>query len=266
MTRIHFTLAALLALAAFGARAQEVSFKDPTGDDDGPGTYKYPTDKAYKAGSFDLTGFKVTQKGDKVTFEATMAADLDDPWGTGSGFAVQMLFVHVKTGPGGFSEGLPGTNVAFGAEDGWNKVVILSPQKAFRVKQEVKQKVDAKMAAAVIVPDDTRGKGKAITATVARKDLGEGDITTWGYQVLVQSNEGFPAKEDVLTRKVNEFEGQHRFGGGNDADCDPHVMDILAGKGTGEKSEVDEQHQMLSYECAPDGASKKKATLKMVRK
>ena len=49
----------------------------------------------------------------------------------------------------------------------------------------------------------------------------------------MQSNEGFPAGNDLLTRKVNEYEGQHRFGGGNDGDCDPHVMDILAGKGAG---------------------------------
>ncbi len=47
----------------------------------------------------------------------------------------------------------------------------------------------------------------------------------------MQSNEGFPDEADLLTRKVNEYEGQHRFGGGNDGDCDPHAMDVLAGKG-----------------------------------
>ena len=43
----------------------------------------------------------------------------------------------------------------------------------------------------------------------------------------MQSNEGFPDGKDLLTRKVNEYEGQHRFGGGTDTDCDPHVIDIL---------------------------------------
>ena len=29
---------------------------DPTGDDNGPGTYQYPTASSYVAGSLDLTG------------------------------------------------------------------------------------------------------------------------------------------------------------------------------------------------------------------
>lgn len=265
MSRIRIALAAFIAVAALATRAQEVSFADPTGDDDGPGTYKYPTDRAYKPGSFDLTGLKVTQKGDKVTFEVSVNSELADPWGMGVGYAVQMAFIHIKTGPGGFTEGLPGTNVAFAPEDAWNKVVIVSPQKPFRVQQELRQKVDAKMREAAIT-GDSRGKGKTISMTVDRKLLPEGDLTTWGWQVLMQSNEGFPDKNDLLTRKVNEFEGQHRFGGGNDGDCDPHVLDVLAGKGTGDKSEIEEQHKMLAYECGSDGSSKKKATLKMVRK
>jgi hypothetical protein len=109
-----------------------------------------------------------------------------------------------------------------------------------------------------VITADTRGKGKTISATVDKKQLGDGDITTWGYQVIVQSNEGFPDKADLMTRKVNEFEGQHRFGGGNDGDCDPHVIDVLG--------DAEQQKQMLSYECGSDGSSKKKATLTMVRK
>jgi len=82
----------------------------------------------------------------------------------------------------------------------------------------------------------------------------------------MQSNEGFPADTDLLTRKVNEYEGQHRFGGGNDYDCDPQVMDVLAGKGAGEASEIEAQKTMLAYECGPNGEAKKMATLTMVRK
>jgi hypothetical protein len=84
--------------------------------------------------------------------------------------------------------------------------------------------------------------------------------------VVVQSNEGFPDKADLLSRKVNEFEGQHRFGGGNDGDCDPHVMDILAGKGEGKPEEAQAQSEMLKYECGADGSSAKRTTLSVVRK
>jgi carbohydrate-binding DOMON domain-containing protein len=265
LTRL-FTIA-LLALAAVTTSAQEVVFKDPVGDDHGPGKYVYPTDPVYKAGSFDLTELKVTQKDGKVTFAVSVNSDLEDPWSmpAPANFSVQMFLIHIQTGKGGVVKGLPGTNVQFAPEDAWNRLVILSPQPAGRVRSEVKQKA-ADLKDLVVVPNETTGKGRTVSGTVDLKDLGGGDITKWGYQVIAQSNEGFPEKTSVLCRNVNEYEGQHRFGGGNDGDCDPNVMDVLAGKGVGDKSEIEAQHQMLAYECNADGTSKKMATLKMVRK
>jgi len=259
--------AAALTLAATAAGAQEVVFKDPTGDDKGPGSYVYPTDPVYKPGSFDLTQLKVTQKGDQVTFEISVNSDLEDPWSmpAPAAFSVQMAIIHIQTGKGGVVKGIPGTNVSFAPEDAWNRVVILSPQPAGRVRAEAKQKA-ADLKDLVVVPNEVVGKGRTITGTVAKKDLGDGDIAKWGYQVILQSNEGFPDKPDLLTRKVNEYEGQHRFGGGNDGDCDPHVIDLLAGKAVGDKGEVEGQQKMLAFECNADGTSKKISTLKMVRK
>ena len=82
----------------------------------------------------------------------------------------------------------------------------------------------------------------------------------------MQSNEGFPSGNDLLTRKVNEYEGQQRFGGGNDGECDPHLIDLFAGKGAGTPTEIGLQQKMLAYECSEDGTAKKMATLTMVRK
>lgn len=252
-----------LVLAAGAAGAQTVTFTDPTGDDNGPGTYTYPTDTVYKPGSFDLTKLVVKGDGAKKTFDVSVNANLEDPWGMKTGFAVQMIFIFIDTDHkegSGFTKGLPGLNVQFAPADAWDKVVILSPQSPSRVKTEVETKA-AEMKDAVLVPGRTKGSGRTISGTVEI----EGDPSTWGYQVVVQSNEGFPAATDLLTRKVNEYEGQHRFGGGNDGDCDPHVMDVLAGPGKGEASEVDAQHAMLKYECNADGSSKSMATLTMVR-
>jgi len=260
----------LCALAVFCgsmAVAQEVVFKDPTGDDNGPGTYTYPTDGVYKAGSFDITELKIKADGSKLNIDVAMNTALEDPWRMGCGFAVQMIFVFIKTGTeGGFTKGLPGLNVEFAATDGWDRCVILSPQPSSRVKNEVEAKVAKDLAAAVLVPTRTRGAGRTISASVDMKDVGTGDVTKWKYQVLMQSNEGFPAATDLLTRKVNEYEGQHRFGGGNDGECDPHVMDLLAGDAVGDKSEIEAQHKMLAYECNPDGTAKTMATLTMVQK
>ena len=101
MMRKVARFAALLAVTSLSlvtaAVAQEVTFQDPTGDDFGPGTYKYPTDTVYKPGSFDLTGFSLKVKGDKATIEVTVNSNLEDPWRMGSGFSVQLVFVFIDT-------------------------------------------------------------------------------------------------------------------------------------------------------------------------
>ena len=252
-----------LLLAGAALAQSGVSFKDPVGDDNGPGNYTYPTDGVYKRGSFDMTGFDVKVNGKKVDFAVTFNSSLEDPWRMGGGFSVQMVFIAIKTGEGGFKEGPPGTNVTFAEGNEWNKLVILSPQPPGRVKSEVENKMGS-MASAVLIPNRVKGSGNTISGSVDLDQLGGGDPAKWGYQVLVQSNEGFPEGKDLLTRKVNEYEGQHRFGGGTDTDCDPHVMDSLAPPGKGTPAEADAQHEMLKYECNPDGTRKSGAVLKMV--
>ncbi len=246
--------AVLLALAA-PAFAADVVFEDPTGDDSGPGGYTYPTDAVYTRGSFDLVKFELSPKGKKANLGVTVNANLEDPWGMDVGFATQMVFIFIDTDGvegSGHTATPPGLNLQFAPGSAWEKCIILSPQPFARVKQEVDAKAGA-LAADIVIPTRVRGSGRTISASVDLADLGESDPATWGYQVLMQSNEGFPADDDLLTRRVNEFEGQHRFGGGSDFMCDPHVMDVLG------------DHAMLAYECGDDGSAKKTATLSMVR-
>lgn len=256
-----------LTLAAGSALAQTVSLKDPTGDDNGPGTYTYPTDAVYTRGSFDLTSFTLKVNGAKTDVTVGVNGNLADPWSMGGGFATQMVFVFIdKDGKegSGHTNAPSGLNIEFAPASAWDKLIILSPQQPARVKTEVEQKAAA-LQADIIIPARTRGAGRNITGTIDTAALGEGDPTTWSYQVVMQSNEGFPSGTDLLTRKVNEYEGQHRFGGGNDGDCDPHAIDILAGDATGAKEEADLQHTMLAYECNDDGSSKKMAVISMVK-
>ncbi|HEX2831761.1 MAG TPA: glucodextranase DOMON-like domain-containing protein [Thermoanaerobaculia bacterium] len=257
----------LLVLLSVSAFAQSVSFKDPAGDDDGPGEYSYPTDAVYTRGSFDLTAFNLKVNGAKTDVSVNVNSNLADPWSMGGGFAVQMVFIFIdkdhEAGKG-YTTSPSGLNIEFAPDSAWEKCIILSPQQPGRVKTEVEQKGGA-MKGDFIVPSRTRGAGRTITGTIDTAALGEGDPATWSYQVVMQSNEGFPSGSDLLTRKVNEYEGQHRFGGGNDGDCDPHVIDLLAGDGTGAKEEADLQHKMLAYECNEDGTAKKLATVSTIK-
>ncbi len=268
MTRL--ALSSALALLAFFALPlasyanDTVTFKDPKGDDNGPGKYIYPTKGDYQKGDFDLTQVKITDKGSNVEFRITVRNRLRDVWNSrswgGNGFSVQFAQVYIKTGKGGHSQALPGMNVQFAKGHRWNKVVLISPQSTTRLKSEINLKA-RKFKQDIAIPTSTSASGKTMIAIVPKSALG-GFSTAWGFQVLLQSNEGFPTKTDLLTRPVNEYNGEHRFGGGNDGNCDPHVIDMLAGKGHGNDGEKAEQHKQLSsFSCEGNG---KLATIHMV--
>jgi len=257
--RNRIALAVATAMMLSMPLAHAVEFTDPKGDDNGPGTYTYPTDAVYKPGSFDLTKLTVTRNGSNVDFAVEQNSRLEDPWGMGVGFSVQMIFVFVKNKEGGHTDVPPGLNVQFAPGHEWNKLVILSPQQKGRVLGEVSTKA-ASLASDILVPNSTRGSNRTIKGSVPLADLGgDGNVDHWAYQVIMQSNEGFPDADSLLARKVNEYEGQHRWGGGNDGNCDPHVMDVL------ESAEFPQKMQ-LAYECGPNGESVKKATLRMFKK
>lgn len=262
-----------LVLVMYGGLAlagETIEFQDPKGDDDGPGQYTYPTDSVYTPGSFDLTDVEIADKGDTVEVSVTVKAKIDDPWDSrawdGNGFSLQMVVIHIDTdhaAGSGYKDGLPGFNVTFADDQRWEKALIISPQGRTRVQAEVSAKAAA-MKKDILIPTTVSVRGRKLVARFAKSDLGADVSKKWGFQVLMQSNEGFPDKTDLLTRKVNEFGGQHRFGGGSDYDCDPHVMDLIAGKAKGEKSEKDAQHTMLrTFKCNPDGSGTR-AVLQMV--
>lgn len=258
----------LLAGSAF---AETVKFEDPKGDDKGPGNYTYPTDAVYKRGSFDLTEVEIEDKGSDIEIKVTVNSKIEDPWSSkdwdGNGFSVQMFFVFIDTdrkAGSGHKDALPGLNVTFAEDSRWEKAFIISPQGNRRLKAEINAKA-AKVKNDVLIPKSVKVRGRSIVAKFDKGGLGALS-KSWGFQVLMQSNEGYPDKTDLLTRKVNEFGGQHRFGGGNDYDCDPHVIDMLAGSARGEDSEKDAQYSMLkTFKCDannPEGGTQ--ATVTMV--
>ena len=235
---------------------KNIVLKDPSGDDNGPGTFKYPTKSDYTKGSFDMTELTITDKGKNLEFKVTFRAKIKDPWKSkswgGNGFSLQMVQVYIDTKKGGNRSALPGINVKFPKGQAPDKVVFISPQPKAKIISEVKAK-KKKMLKRLVVPIKTYAQGNQIVAVVKKSDLGKPN-KRWGFQAIVQSNEGYPSANSVLARKVNEYEGEHRFGGGNDYDCDPHAIDILAGKAKGAASEKAAQHKALkAFTCDAAG-------------
>jgi len=265
MKSVSMLAAALFALPSFAA---SVELKDPRGDDKGPGTYTYPTGAPYKAGSFDLINMKVAEKGQDIVFTIEIATQFTDPWNSkawptpGNGFSMQMFQVYIDTDGkkgSGEKDALSGMNATFAEDSRWEKVVVIGAHSNKRIKSEVDQKAKA-VADKVVLPKEVKVRGKTVTAVVSKKDL-DIDVTKVGYQVLAASAEGFPADKDILSRRVNEYEGEHRFGGGDDGMFDPHFLDVFAGNAKGEADEAKAQQDMLKY----DAAKKKRAVLTMVR-
>jgi hypothetical protein len=267
MRRSFILVFTLLWLAA-SASAWTITFKDPLGDDDGPGAYVYPTDRVYLPGSFDLTHFTVKEQGGSYIFEITVNAKLENPWDMDTGFSIQMAEIYIdadgKAGSG-HEIALPGMNAAFLPEAQWEKAVLVSPQTASRVKTEISGKAPD-VAKDIIVPIKVTPHGKTIIAVADKKEFGIELTPGMGYQILVTSNEGFPDSNEILSRKVNEYEGQHRFGGGSDYSGDPHFVDMLYPPAQGGAAEITGQHACLSkYVSNEDPAKNVYVRLPVVR-
>jgi hypothetical protein len=252
------------------ALAGGLSFSDPKGDDNGPGSYTYPTDPAYKKGSFDLTDIAIKESGDTLEITIGINATFEDPWDSakwpspGNGFSLQMFQIYLDAdGKAGSGEqnALPGMNATFAEDSRWEKVIVVSPQANKEILSRIEQKAKG-LKDKIVLPSKVSAKGKKVTAIVKKSDVGF-DVAKAGVQVLVSSNEGYDKEPNngILARIVNEYEGQHRFGGGHDGDIDPNFVDCLAGKGKGGDDEKAAQAAMLKY----DAKAKKRAVLTMVR-
>jgi carbohydrate-binding DOMON domain-containing protein len=269
-----YTTIATFALSASAAYAGDaLTFSDPKGDDNGAGKATYPTGKDYAPGAFDLVKLDIKEDGEDTVFEVEVASSITDPWNSkdwgGNGFSLQFVQIYLDTDGkkrSGEKKGVPGSGVEFSSDAYYEKVVLISPQPRNKLIGEVEAKAKW-LKSRVVVPSRTEARRKSIVARVPTKELGGAPSAKWGVQAVMLSNEGFPAPDDVLSRKVNEVAGEHRFGGGCDGYGDPQIMDMLAGSAAGDAAEVEAQHKTLSaYTCAEKAKDAKFAQIAFVRK
>src|SRR3954454_5773685 len=94
---------------------------DPSGDDNGPGTFTYPTSSDFHAGAFDLTRFQVIDGGSTIFLRATLR-DLTPTFGPTNG--AQLLDVFVRDpAAGSFSTAAPFTtrNYTIASDSAWSR-------------------------------------------------------------------------------------------------------------------------------------------------
>ena len=98
-----------------------LSVTDPTGDDNGPGTYQYPTSSSYSAGSWDLTGFQVITAGSEV-YLRTSLANLVPTFGAVDGAQLLDIYVHDPSATAtSTAAAFPTRNYTIAPADAWSE-------------------------------------------------------------------------------------------------------------------------------------------------
>jgi alpha-amylase/alpha-mannosidase (GH57 family) len=200
---------------------------DPVGDDHGPGTYTYPTDGVFAAGSYDLEAFSVGQSGEELVFTFDVVAPIQNSWNSPRGFSIQTFDLYIDQDPGagtGIRTMIGGRNAALGPDDGWEYgITVEGWYPAIYVANPDGTAERTEPTFTVITVGD---KGRVI-ARVPASLLGEGDPAAWGYAVVVMSQEGYPSSGVVRVRDVEEAAGQWRVGGGTGSINDSRILDVL---------------------------------------
>jgi glucoamylase len=93
---------------------------DPDGDDNGPGTYAYPTSADFHAGAFDLQRFQVIVDGGNVLLRAKVR-DLSPTFGSPIGAQLLDLYVHTPTGVTATAAAFPSRNYSIAADSAWSR-------------------------------------------------------------------------------------------------------------------------------------------------
>ena len=233
---------ALAPATATGDGAPTVYYQstDPVGDDNGFGTYQYPTNLAFQPyhGLFDITGFKVWSEPGAPLYFDTSFGKITNPWMAPEGFIHQNLRIFVDSIPDRGMTTLPqsGAYVTFNPRYAWDfclKIVGWGSSQLIKVEQGKLVTYPLKVN---LLTD-----GVTIRADVP-VELAGTPGPHWHYYVIAGSYDGFG--EDFF-RKVVKAPGEWVVGGGVAENLEPQVMDILAP----EKGAHSQSAQLRSFDA-----------------
>jgi glucoamylase len=211
---------------------------DPTGDDNGPGTYQYPTASDFQAGAFDLTDFQVISDGTTAYLQATIA-NLAPTFG--ADFGAQLLDVYVHdpdASPTSTQAAYASRNYTIAPPGAWSERV---EAQGFAPPLWVDTQGNS-VGTAFMVTDDASG-----TVTIA---LPEAQFGTpgpgWGFSVVLTGQDGYSPD---LARAFTTNPGAYSFGvcaeGGTSPIClldpttVPKAMDVITPAGVSQATELD---------------------------
>jgi glucoamylase len=212
---------------------------DPTGDDNGPGTFLYPTSGDFRAGAFDLQRFQVVDGGDTVYLRATLrnlAPTFGDPLGA------QLLSVFVHDPAAATTSTQPffaSRNYTIAPQDAWSRAIQV---RGFETPRYVTPSFDPAGTIGVQASEVTR----TITILVPKASLGTPG-PGWTFTVVLHGQDGFGqdgARTFTATPDSFTF-GRCATDPSPDPRCQvpldqlPKAMDVLTPAGVAQATELD---------------------------
>jgi glucoamylase len=210
---------------------------DPDGDDNGPGTYAYPTSDNFKPGAFDLQRFQVIVDGDNVLLRAKVR-DLSPTFGSPNGAQLLDVYVHTPTGPTSTAAAFPSRNYAIAADSAWSRRIEVQgfADPIF---------VDAAGTSLGTVAVQASQASGFITAVVPLAALGTPG-PGWAFTVVLTGQEGgAPGEARSFAPTPQEFQFGVCAAGGTSPICAvdpntvPKAMDVLTPAGVSQAEELD---------------------------
>jgi glucoamylase len=211
---------------------------DPTGDDNGPGNYAYPTSDNFHPGAFDLQRFQVIDSGTDVVFRV-QTRDLSPTFGSPLGAQLVDVYVHVPgASPTSTAASFPQRNYAIAPAFDWSRLVEVQGFGNNRF-------IDAS-GATLGTPSVTGNQvSRFITFSVPKAALGQPG-PGWAFTVVLTGQDGFSPDQ---ARGFQPTPQDFQFGVCAAASTDPHctvdptrvpkAMDVIPPTGIAQSTELD---------------------------
>jgi hypothetical protein len=210
---------------------------DPSGDDNGPGNYAYPTSDNFKPGAYDIQAFQVYDSGANVTFRLR-TRDLTPTFGSPLGAQLVDVYVHV---PGAVTTSTAAAaasrNFAVSAPFAWSRLI--------QVQGFGQRYVDASGATIGTVAITANPVSRFITFTVPKSSLGTPG-PGWGFTVVLTGQDGFSPDQ---ARGFQPTPQDFQFGVCAAPSADPHctfnpglvpkAVDVITPPGVLQSNELD---------------------------
>jgi glucan 1,4-alpha-glucosidase len=214
---------------------------DPDGDDNGPGTYQYPTSDNFHAGAYDIQRFQVFDSGSDVVFRL-QTRDLTPTFGSPLGAQLVDVYVHQPGASPTSTAAANGTTV--------NRNFTVAPAFAWSRLLQVQgfgqRYQDASGSTPGTISITANEISRFITFKVSKASLGGTPSPGWGFTVVMTGQDGFSNDQ---ARGFQATAQEFQFGvcapGGSAPICGftpslvPKAVDVLTPPGVNQGSELD---------------------------